>query len=248
MIRTLIIDDEENNVKGLVALLERYCQEVEVVGTANSSQSGQQLISDMKPDLVFLDIEMPAGNGFDMLDSLDQVDFAIIFVTAFDNYAINAFRYSALDYLLKPVNIKNLQAAVQKVVIKLEEKTATQKVNNLLYNLKVGDTTQRKLALSSQDGLVFARLDTLVWLHASRNYTQIYLSNKQKIMVSKTLGDFENILPPESFSRVHHSYIVNHDFIKKYHQGRGGYLEMEDGFTIEVSSRKKEMFLSKFMR
>jgi two-component system, LytTR family, response regulator len=247
MIQTVIIDDEPNSVEALDTLLKRYCGEVMVVGTADSSDSGFQLISEVKPDLVLLDIEMPAGNAFDMLDRLVPVNFEIVFITAFDNYAINAFHYSALDYLLKPINIKELQTAVQKAAIRIREKTANQKINNLLYNLKAGDATHQKIVLPSHRGLIFIRVDTLVWLEANSSYTNIYLNNKQKIVVSKTLGDFENILPSESFSRVHHSYIVNHDFITKYHSGRGGYLEMEGGYIVEVSSRKKEMFLSKFM-
>lgn len=248
MIQTVIIDDEPNNVQALATLLKRYCTKVMVVGTADSADTGYELISRLKPDLVFLDIEMPSGNAFDMLDRLVPIDFEIIFITAFDNYAINAFHYSALDYLLKPVNIKRLQVAVEKAATRIKEKTANLKVNNLLYNLKTADATHQRMALPSNNGLVFIRLDTLIWLEANSSYTNIYLNNKQKIVVSKTLGDFEDMLPPESFSRVHHSYIVNHDFIRKYHSGRGGYLEMEGGFIVEVSSRKKEIFLSKFIR
>jgi len=248
MISTIIIDDEPNNVQALDSLLKRYCTEVMVVGTANSCDSGYRLISEVSPKLVLLDIEMPAGNAFDMLDRLDSIDFEIIFITAFENYAINAFRYSALDYLLKPVNIKELQSSVQKAITRLKEKNADQRINNLLYNMKVTDTVHQRLVLPANNGLIFIRLNTLVWLEANNNYTNIYLNNNQKILVTKTLGEFENMLPPESFSRVHHSFIVNHDFIKKYQTGRGGYLEMEGGYIIEVSVRKKELFLSKFIR
>lgn len=248
MIKAVIIDDEPNNVSSLTELLNTYCPEVSVKGTADSPETGYKLITELKPELVLLDIKMSSGNAFDMLDRLATVDFEVIFVTAFDSYAINAFQYSALDYLLKPVNIKSLQAAVQKAITRVAEKTANQKITNLLHNLKAGETTHKKIALSDQNGLIFVRLDTIIYLEADKSYTTLYLNNKQKIVVSKTLGNFEDMLPPEFFSRVHHSYIVNHDFINRYHAGRGGYLEMENGFTIEVSIRKKEVFLSKFIR
>lgn len=247
MIRTVIIDDEPNNVASLSALLKKYCPDVSVEGTADSSESGIQLISEVNPELVLLDIEMPFGNAFDMLDKLVPVNFEIIFITAFDNYAINAFHYSALDYLLKPVNIKQLQAAVLKAANRINEKDVNQRITNLLTNLKTGDIGHQSIALPSQSGLTFIRLDNIIWLEANSSYTNIYLQNKQKIVVSKTLGDFEALLPAASFSRVHHSYIVNHRYIKKYFSGRGGYLEMEDGTSIEVSIRKKDMFLSKFL-
>jgi two-component system, LytTR family, response regulator len=247
MIRTVIIDDEPNNVEALSALLKKYCAGVFLTGTADSSETGIALITEVKPELVLLDIEMPFGNAFDMLDKLVPVDFEIIFITAFDNYAINAFHYSALDYLLKPVNIKALQAAVQKAITRISEKNINQRINNLLSNLKTGDIVQQSIALPSQTGLTFVRLDDITWLEANSSYTNIYLQNKQKIVVSKTMGDFETMLPAASFSRVHHSYIVSHRFIRKYFSGRGGYLEMEDGTVIEVSIRKKDMFLSKFL-
>jgi two-component system LytT family response regulator len=248
MIKTAIIDDEPNNVRSLVALLQKYCPEVNITGTADSPETGYELITNLKPELVLLDIKMSSGNAFDMLDRLMPIDFEVIFVTAFDSYAITAFHYAALDYLLKPVSIKDLDAAIQKAIVRVAEKTTNQKIANLLQNLREGDTKQKKIAISDQNGLVFVGLDTIVYLEANKSYTTLYLSNKHKIVASKALGSFEEMLPPESFSRIHHSYIVNHDFVKRYHAGRGGHVEMEDGFTIEVSVRKKEMFLSKFIR
>jgi two-component system, LytTR family, response regulator len=248
MIRTVIIDDEPNNVESLAALLKSYCPEVELVGTADSSETGYNQIVALSPQLVLLDIEMPFGNAFDMLDRLAPVSFETVFVTAFDNYAINAFRYSALDYLLKPVNIKQLQATVERAAARIQEKNSNHRVNNLLYNLNASANSQKKMALPIATGLVFIRIDSFMWLEASSNYTNIHLSDSRKIVVAKTLREFEDILPDDLFSRVHHSYIINHNFIKKYHTGRGGYLEMEDGTTIEVSIRKKDTFLSKFRK
>lgn len=246
MIRTIIIDDEPNNIEALKQLLIKYCPHVELVGDAENIRTGQALILNTQPDLVFLDIEMPFGNAFELLNNLSPVNFEIIFVTAFDNYAINAIKYSALDYLLKPVNIKELQNAVQKAAERIKTKNITSKIDTLLFNLSVSKPVLQKVALPTLDGLVFVNINELVWLEARGSYTFVYMQDQQKIMVSRTLKEFEDILPFETFSRVHQSYIINHHFIKKYNRGRGGTIEMEDGTTIEVSMRKKDEFLSKF--
>jgi two-component system LytT family response regulator len=246
MIRTIIIDDEPNNIEALRLLLQKYCPLIELIGVAENSRTGQALIINTQPDLVFLDIEMPFGNAFELLNSLSPVNFEIIFVTAFDNYAINAIKYSALDYLLKPLNIKELQAAVQKALERIKTKNITSKIDTLMYNLSVNKPVLQKVALPTLDGLVFVNINELVWLEARGSYTFVYMQDQQKIMVSRTLKEFEDILPLENFSRVHQSYIINHYFIKKYNRGRGGTIEMEDGTTIEVSMRKKDEFLSKF--
>jgi two-component system LytT family response regulator len=246
MIRTVIIDDEPNNIEALKQLLLKYCPRVEVQGVAENIRTGQVLILNTQPDLVFLDIEMPFGNAFELLNNLSPVNFEVIFVTAFDNYAINAIKYSALDYLLKPVNIKELQNAVQKAAERIKTKNITNKIDTLLFNLSVSKPALQKVALPTLDGLVFVNINELVWLEARGSYTFVYMHDQQKIMVSRTLKEFEDILPTENFSRVHQSYIINHFFIKKYNRGRGGTIEMEDGTTIEVSMRKKDEFLSKF--
>lgn len=246
MIRTIIIDDEPNNIEALKQLLLKYCPLIELIGVAENIRTGQALILHTQPDLVFLDIEMPFGNAFELLNNLSPVNFEIIFVTAFDNYAINAIKYSALDYLLKPVNIKELQTAVQKAAERIKTKNITSKIDTLLYNLSVSKPVLQKVALPTFDGLVFVNINELVWLEARGSYTFVYMQDQQKIMVSRTLKEFEDILPFETFSRVHQSYIINHHFIKKYNRGRGGTIEMEDGTTIEVSMRKKDEFLSKF--
>jgi two-component system LytT family response regulator len=246
MIQAIIIDDEPNNVEALQQLLVKYCPVVEVIGTANDVQTGQALIVNTDPDLVFLDIEMPYGNAFDMLNTLTPVSFEIIFVTAFDNYAINAIKYSALDYLLKPVNIRELQGAVQKAADRIKTKNINRKIENLLHNLNVPNFSYQKIALPTLEGFVFVNIKDLVWLEARGSYTCIYLDTRQKIIVSRTLKEFEDMLPEASFSRIHQSYIINHHFIRKYTRGRGGSIEMEDGTVIEVSMRKKDEFLGKF--
>ncbi|MEO8404212.1 MAG: LytTR family DNA-binding domain-containing protein [Chitinophagaceae bacterium] len=246
MIKAVIIDDEPINVTSLETLLKEYCPEVTVIGTASNSRVGATLIKESNPDLAFLDIEMPYGNAFDMLNELSPVNFEIIFVTAFNNYAINAIKYSALDYLLKPVNIEELQQAVEKAIHNLKSKNIDQKIDNFLSNLRTAQQVQHKMALPTLDGLIFLSVEDFVRLEANSNYTTIFLKDQKKAVIAKTLKEFENMLPTDNFSRIHNSHIVNHNYIKRYHRGRGGYLEMEDGTSIEVSVRKKDFFLSKF--
>ena len=246
MIRTVLVDDEPNNLETLHQLLVKYCPQVEIAGTADSVTKAREVIVEKRPDLVFLDIEMPYGNAFELLNSMPSVDFEIIFVTAFGNYAIEAIKFSALDYLLKPVNIKELQAAVQKAAQRIEFKNISQKLDNLYFNLNTSKPSLQKIALPTLEGLIFVNIKDLVWLEARGSYTCVYLSSQQRIMVSRTLKEFEDVLPVDYFSRIHQSYVINHNYIRKYNRGRGGTIEMEDGTVIEVSMRKKDEFLAKF--
>jgi two-component system, LytTR family, response regulator len=246
MIKTILVDDEQNNVETLQQLLTKYCPQVTIAGTADSVAKAREVIMEIRPDLVFLDIEMPYGNAFELLNSLPVVEFEIIFVTAFGNYAIEAIKFSALDYLLKPVNIKELQAAVHKAAERIQFKNISQKLDNLFFNLNSTKPSLQKIALPTLDGLIFVNIKDLVWLEARGSYTCVYLSSQQRIMVSRTLKEFEDVLPEDNFSRIHQSYVINHNFIKKYNRGRGGTIEMEDGTVIEVSMRKKDEFLAKF--
>lgn len=246
MIRAVLVDDEPNNLETLHQLLAKYCPQVEIAGTADSVTRAREVILDKKPDLVFLDIEMPYGNAFELLNSMPAVDFEIIFVTAFGNFAIEAIKYSALDYLLKPVNIKELQAAVQKAAQRIQFKNISQKLDNLFFNLNTTKPSLQKIALPTLEGLIFVNIKDLVWLEARGSYTCAYLSSQQRIMVSRTLKEFEDVLPVDYFSRIHQSYVINHNYIRKYNRGRGGTIEMEDGTVIEVSMRKKDEFLAKF--
>jgi len=246
MIKAVIVDDEPNNIDTLHQLLVKYCPQVTIAGTADSVTKAKEVITGIKPDLVFLDIEMPYGNAFELLNSLPLIEFEIIFVTAFGNYAIEAIKFSALDYLLKPVNIKELQAGVQKAAERIQFKNISQKLANLFYNLNNTKPSLQKIALPTLDGLIFVNVKDLVWLEARGSYTCVYLCTQQRIMVSRTLKEFEDVLPEDNFSRIHQSYVINHNFIRKYNRGRGGTIEMEDGTVIEVSMRKKDEFLAKF--
>jgi two-component system LytT family response regulator len=246
IIKTVIIDDEPGNIVTLTALLNLYCPQVMVEATAPDIVKGAAIIEAVKPELVFLDIEMPYGNGFDLLDQLSPVSFEVVFITAFNNYAVKAFKYAALDYILKPVNITELKEAVLKVSKRLEEKKINTRVASLLNNLKSANGNSQKIGLPVEDGLYFEDVANILYMEASGSYTAVYTKNKKKQLVSKNLKEFEDILSDTIFCRVHHSYIININCIKKYYKGRGGYVEMEDGTNIAIAVRKKDAFLEKF--
>ena len=237
----IIIDDE---LKGRIALSQKlrdYCSDVRLVGEAENGEDGIKLIEKLKPDIVFLDIEMPRMNGFDMLLRLPQKNFDLIFTTAYDQYAIKAIKYAAFDYLLKPIDIEELKMAISRSN-NLQNGNTEKKLEVLDQNLH-GKTNLNKIAIPSMDGLLFFNINDIVHLEASNNYTTIYFMNHPKLLTSKTLKDFEELLPPDIFFRTHHSYLVNLNYIKRYIKGDGGQIEMQNGTYIDVSRRKKEDFL-----
>ena len=246
MIEAIIVDDEPKNVKILKALLNEYCPEVKVIGEAASADEAELAINERKPDVVFLDVEMPYGNAFDLLDKLKPVDFEIIFVTAFDDYTLKAFRYSAIDYLLKPVNIDELKAAVEKAASQKNLKNMNAQLNNLLFNLHKNSDSPARIAITSQDGFSFVSINDIIRCEAKGNYTYIFTTDHQRHISSRNIKAYEDMLPSSVFFRIHHSHIINVAFVKKYHKGRGGAVEMEDGTMIEVATRRKNEFLALF--
>jgi len=244
MIRTVIVDDEPKNIRILHGLLQTYCPQIQITGEADGFHKALELIDSVHPDLLFLDIEMPYGNAFDLLEKIMPVRFEIIFVTAFNDYALKAFKYSALDYLLKPVNIDELKTAVAKAEQKLNQKNIDFQLNNLINNIK--KTELQKIALPLVDGLIFVPVSAITYLHAKGSYTDVHLQNGDVHTTARTIKDYEDMLSPDIFCRVHHSYLINVNHIKKYSKGRGGLVEMEDGALIEVSIRKKDEFLARF--
>jgi len=246
MLRSVIIDDEPKNVRILRNMLEEFCPQVTVMAEAGNANQGVEVILEAKPELVFLDIEMPYGSAFDMLDKLYPVTFEIIFVTAFNSYMLKAFKYSALDYLLKPVNIEELKAAVNKAAEKINFKKFNKQLFNLLENLKKAQSTLPKLAIPSQSGLEFVQVDEIIRCEAEGGYTFFHTKAREKIVSVRNIKEYEELLPEALFFRIHNSHLINLNFIKKYHKGRGGFVEMEDGFMIEVATRRKDEFLAKF--
>jgi two-component system, LytTR family, response regulator len=244
MIKCIIVDDEPDNLVILKKILAQYCPEITVVGEAASAEEAIPLIRQSQPQLVLLDIEMPGSNAFDMLNQLRPINFEVIFVTAFAGYAAKAFRYSALDYLLKPVDIDDLRQAIQKAVVRSMQKNYNDRLEALL-NSTLAENTFSKIAIPTIDGLVFYPVEDVICCLAKGTYTEMELCKNKNLLLTSTLKEVEEILPPGIFCRVHNSYLINLNHMKKYYKGKGGYVEMSNGRTIEVSFRKREEFLSR---
>jgi len=241
MLTAIIVDDE---LKGRIALkqkLQDYCPMVEILGEASDGAEGITLIEKLKPQILFLDIEMPRMDGFEMLRQIDNKDFHIIFTTAYDQYAIKAIKYAAFDYLLKPVDIEELKAAVDKAHQRTTQLTS-KKLETLEHNLQSLQTLN-KLAIPTLEGYLFFDISHIIHLEAQSNYTAIYFTDYPKLIASRTLKDFEDLLPSEIFFRPHHSHIINLNYIKRYIKGDGGQIEMQNGNFVTVARRKKDEFL-----
>jgi len=248
VIRTVLVDDENNSIKVLQKLLQEYCPHVTVIGTADGVETGADLILSARPDLVFLDIEMAQGNAFDLLNQLQPLSFQVIFVTAFDNYALRAFKYSAVDYLLKPVNIRDLCTAVERVSDKFQEKSVIGRMAALLQNISGVQQLDQKVAIPTLNGFLFITLREIIRLEAKGSCTIINLTNKEKIIATRTIKEYEELLPETFFCRIHSSHIINMHKIQKYQKGRGGYVIMEDDSTIEVASRRRDEFMQRLLK
>jgi two-component system, LytTR family, response regulator len=242
MLTGVIIDDELKSRESLQILLHDFCEDITVKALCQNVSEGLEAIKTHKPDVVFLDIQMQRETGFDLLARLDKVDFELIFTTAYSEYAIKAFKFSAIDYLLKPIDVAELQAALEKVRKKMNH-GISERLEHLIYNLKPASTKKYKLALPSSDGLVFVKIDEIVYCEAESNYTQIHLVNGTKHLVSRTLKEYEDMLTEQDFFRIHNSYLINLNMIKNYVRGEGGYVVMSNGKSLDVSKRKKESFL-----
>jgi two-component system, LytTR family, response regulator len=236
MIRTIIIDDEANARISLRALLMENSS-IEIAGEAFCVADGVELIRMTKPDLVFLDVQMPDGTGFDLLEKLDEISFKVIFVSAYDHFAITAFKFSALDYLQKPVDSEELKQALVK--FSKPDNSQPAKIKVLLGN-KSGI---EKIVLPSQDELIFVKVDDIVRCESDNNYTCFYFQSGERILVSRTLKDYEELLEPLGFFRIHKSSLINLRYLKKYKKGEGGMVTLEDGTQLEVSRRRKDDFL-----
>jgi len=247
MIRCVLIDDESNSLEMMEWLLKTYCPQVTIEAMCNSAEKGIESIHKYKPDVVFLDIEMPHMNGFDMLEHFDKLFFDVVFTTAYDQFAIKAFRYSALNYLLKPVDPEDLQETIRR----LEEKKSVpskEQLDLLLQSVQQMKPTTQRIALTTNDGMIFVSTQDIVYCEAESNYTSIILANGKKTMVSKVLKDIDEALAGPDFFRIHNSFLINLNHIKKFVRGEGGYVVMDNDVTISISRSRRQEFMELFSK
>jgi len=242
MINAVIIDDESNNIDNLEGLLKKYCPQIEVTGTAMNADEGAALIKKLQPKLIFLDIQMPGKSGFDMLSELQDHSFEIILITAYDQYGIKAIKFSAVDYLLKPLDIEELKKAVQKAGQRIKERMQNHELENLLQLLKNREEkSTHKLALPAIKETRFVSPKDIIRCESSNTYTGFYITTGEKIVVSRPIYEYEELLSDFGFIRCHQSHLVNKEYIKSWVKGDGGYLIMQNGDEIPVSKNKKEI-------
>jgi two-component system LytT family response regulator len=241
-LRAILIDDELNSLQNLQNKLEKYCPSVKVLGTFEKPEEAILCVRHQKPDLLFLDIEMPKMNGFRFIEELGDFEGEIIFITAYNHFAIEAMRISAFDYLVKPVAIADLQNAITRLQEQRGRHTK-ERMNVLKQSIGENKTQQNKIAVPTNEGLEFIVIKTIIRIESSANYSRLYLTDKHSLLVTKLLKDFEELLTPYRFFRVHNSHLINLNYISKYIRGDGGQVVMENGDVVDVSRRKKEQFL-----
>jgi two-component system LytT family response regulator len=242
ILKAILVDDELNSLQNLQFKIREYCPSVKIVAQTQNPEEAIRLIQLHKPDVLFLDIEMPRMSGFKMLEQINEVDFEVVFITAYNHYAINAIRISAFDYLVKPVAIEDLQQTVERLA-NFSIKKTRERANMLKQNLANPKSQEDHIAIPTNDGLEFIQIKQIIRIESSSNYSKLILQNGQHLLVTRQLKDFEELLQDYRFYRVHHSHLVNLNFIAKYIRGDGGQIAMRNGDMIDVSRRKKEVFL-----
>lgn len=242
MLKSVIVDDEAKSRESLRILIEDFCDDVKVCASCQNVDEGIDAIEKYKPEVVFLDIQMQRETGFDLLTRIKDINFEVIFTTAYSEYAIKAFKFSAIDYLLKPIDISELKEALGKVNKKLNDNFAL-RLQHLMQNLRTNSFENSKLALPTTEGLYFVKVSDIVYCEASSNYTEIVTGDGKKHIVSRTLKEYDEMLTDHNFYRIHNSYLINLNAIKKYVRGEGGYVVMNNDRSLDVSKRKKEGFL-----
>lgn len=246
MINAIIIDDEAHCTQRLERILkERFSDSLRLAGSFSTVEEGLAGIASLRPELVFLDVQIHDRTGFELLAQVKAVNFDVIFTTAYEKYALKAFKFSAVDYLLKPVDPGELAVAIGKVTERAAHREVTLRLETLFHNLKRAAGTSPRISIPTLDGLIFLDTADIIRCQSSVNYTILHLKDGQKITVSRTLKEFEDLLSEHDFFRVHHSHLINLGYIKRYHKGKGGSLTMTDGVEVEVSTRRKAEFLKR---
>jgi len=240
-ISCIIIDDEPNNISNLQTILSEHCTGVIVAATAMTANDGIAAINQHQPGVIFLDIQMPGKSGFEVLKAFANPQFEVIFITAYDHYGIQAIKFSALDYLLKPINISELKQAVEKARQKLQAKDKDHKLENLIAYMQRGQKDVPKIALPTLQEIRYIKVDEIIRCEASDNYTSFYIAGGEYILVCKTLKDFAELLQPHGFVRTHQSHLANIHFIKSFLKEDGGALLMKDGTKIPISRQNRDL-------
>lgn len=243
MLRAVIVEDEKRSREALEGLLKLYCKNLDVVGEAENVHEGLNVIRQQNPDVVFLDIQMPDGSGFKLLERIERIDFDVIFTTAYDQFAIKAIRYSALDYLLKPIMPEDLVNAVNKAEKNIQIQKSRDNIKVLLENISLPPAESPKIILSTSEKINVVKIDEIIRCESDNYYTMFYFINDKRLLVSKTLKEQEELLSEHNFIRPHKSHLINVKYIKSYLKSEGGMILMEDGSKIPVSRRKKEYIM-----
>ncbi|MBU2652084.1 MAG: LytTR family DNA-binding domain-containing protein [Bacteroidetes bacterium] len=246
MIRTLVVDDEARARETIIDMLNLFCNGIEVIGEASSVKTAYEMIDHHQPDLVLLDIKMPDGTGFDLLKKFEKIGFYVIFITAFEEFAIKAFKFSALDYLLKPVDPDELSSAVEKLRTAMEKDSIELRIKAMFQNLNQNYVKNKKLVLKTTTNVHVVELDNVIRCQSDKNYTHFFTIDNEQITVSKTLKEFDELLSDMNFFRAHQSHLINLDYVKRFEKADGGYLVMKDNSTVPVSFRKKEELMRIF--
>ncbi len=246
-LKTVIIDDEMDAVNFIHSIIREYCPALSVIGTANNAMDGIKVIRESNPDLVLLDVEMPHGSGFDLLAQFPEKTFDVIFITAFNHYAIKAIKFSAVDYILKPININEFIVAIEKVTEKRSSPSLPNRnFETLLENLNTASPA--KLAIPTSEGMEYLSTQEIIRIEADRSYSWFYLTGKRKILVSKNLKEYQDLLNDRNFFRSHNSHLVNLEHVKKYIRADGGAIEMVDGSQVPISRTRRDLFLTHMNR
>ncbi len=242
LLKAVIVDDEPDAVNFTKAIIKDHCKSLQIVGTAHSAKEGVSVINETHPDIVFLDVEMPRGSGFELLSQFPGKSFDVIFITAFNHYAIQAIKFSAVDYILKPINIRELISAIDRVIEKRSmQDYKSPGYSTLFENLK--SAIPSKLAIPTSDGMEYLNTKKILRLEADGSYTHFFLDDGRKILVSRNLKEYHELLTDKNFFRPHSSHLINLEFVKKYIRHDGTSIELTDGTQVPLARSKKEMFL-----
>ncbi len=246
MLKALIVEDELNSQELLKDIIDESCDGVQVVAMAQGVTEALEKIKEHKPDILLLDIELTDGDGFQVLEQAEDIDFDVIFTTAYDQYAIKAFKFAATDYILKPVDFEELQEAVKRIVDKRnnpEQAPSNEQLQALINNIRSIRQPFKRIVLPTTNGFTVVDPKDIIRCESDRNYTFIFLTDGRKILVSRTIKEYEEMLEDFNFFRIHQSHLINLAFLKNYTRGRGGYVELSNGTTLDVSARRKSDFL-----